>query len=64
MYKERVGDFTLVSFMLADGTNYLVSTEVTPLAVYLEVGDTVTISYLNTGELFLPVKELTITGLE
>ncbi len=64
VYKERVGDFTLVSFMLADGTNYLVSTEVTPLAVYLEVGDTVTISYLNTGELFLPVKELTITGLE
>jgi hypothetical protein len=64
VYKERVGDFTLVSFMLADGTNYLVSTEVTPLAVYLEVGDNVTISYLNTGELFLPVKELTITGLE
>jgi hypothetical protein len=64
VYKERVGDFTLVSFMLADGTNYLVSTEVTPLAVYLEVGDNVTISYLNTGELFLPVKELTITGLD
>jgi hypothetical protein len=64
VYKERVGEFTLVSFMLADGTNYLVSTEVTPLAVYLEVDDIVKVTYLNTGELFLPVKELTITGLK
>lgn len=64
VYKERVGDFTIVSFMLADGTNYLVSTEVSPLAIYLEVGDSVNVSYLNTGELFLPVKELTITELE
>jgi len=64
VYKERVGDFTLVSFMLEDGTNYLVSTEVSPLAIYLEVGDSINITYLNTGELFLPVKELLITGLE
>lgn len=63
VYKERVGDFTLVSFMFADGTNYLVSTEVAPLAIYLEVGDTVTVTYLNTEELFLPVKELTINGV-
>jgi hypothetical protein len=64
VYKERVGESTLVSFMLVDGSNYLVSTEVTPLAVYLEVGDTVNVTYLNTGELFLPVKELKIRGLE
>lgn len=64
VYKERVGDFTLVTFMLEDGTNYLVSTEVSPLAIYLEAGDSINITYLNTGELFLPVKELVITDLE
>lgn len=64
VYKERVGDFTLVSFMLTDGTNYLVSTEVEPLAVYLKEGDQVNVTYLNTGEMFLPVKEMKITGLE
>ena len=64
VYKERVGDFTIVSFRLTDGTNYIVSTEVAPYAIYLEVKDVVKITYLNTGELFLPVKELTINGLE
>lgn len=63
-FKERVGDFTLVSFLLTDGTNYVVSTEVAPLAIYLEAGDVVNVTYLNTGELFLPVKELTINELE
>lgn len=63
VYKERVGDFTLVTFMLADGTNYLVSTEVEPLVVYLDVNDTVNVTYLNTGEMFLPVKKITISGL-
>ena len=63
VYKERVGDFTLVTFMLADGTNYLVSTEVEPLVVYLDVNDTVSVTYLNTGEMFLPVKKITISGL-
>lgn len=64
VYKERVGDFTIVSFRLTDGTNYIVSTEVAPYAIYLEVKDVVKITYINTGELFLPVKELTINGLE
>ncbi len=64
VYKERVGDFTIVSFRLTDGTNYIVSTEVAPYAIYLEVKDVVNVTYLNTGELFLPVKELTINGLE
>jgi len=64
VYKERVGDFTLVTFRLEDGTNYLVSTEVSPLAIYLQAGDSINITYLNTGELFLPVKELVIPDLE
>lgn len=64
VYKERVGDFTIVSFRLTDGTNYIVSTEVAPYAIYLEVKDVVKVTYLNTGEMFLPVKELTINGLE
>ncbi len=64
VYKERVGDFTIVSFRLSDGTNYIVSTEVSPYAIYLEVKDVVKVTYLNTGELFLPVKELTINGLK
>lgn len=64
VFKERVDDFTLISFLLADGTNYIVSTEVAPLAIYLEVGDVVNVTYLNTGELFLPVKEMSINELE
>ncbi|QBP39924.1 hypothetical protein [Paenisporosarcina antarctica] len=64
VYKERVGEFTIVSFLLNDGTNYLVSSEISPLVVYLEVGDKVTVTYLNTEELFLPVKELSITELD
>lgn len=64
VYKERVGEFTIVSFLLTDGTNYLVSSEISPLVVYLEVGDKVTVTYVNTGELFLPVKELSITELD
>ena len=64
VFKERVNDITLISFLLEDGTNYIVSTEVAPLAIYLEVGDVVNVTYLNTGELFLPVKEISINGLE
>ncbi|AYC28540.1 hypothetical protein [Paenisporosarcina cavernae] len=64
IYKERVGDLTLVSFRLTDGNDYLVSTEVAPLAVYLQVDDQVSLTYLETGEIFLPVKEMTIAGLE
>lgn len=64
VYKERVGDFTLVTFRLEDGTNYVVSTEVSPLAIYLQAGDSINFTYLNTEEMFLPVKELVISGLE
>ena len=63
VYKERVNDFTIVSFLLETGENFIVSTETVPLAIYIEPGDTVSIIYLATGEQFLPVKELRITGL-
>lgn len=63
VYKERAGDFTMVSFLLATGENFIVSTETVPLAIYIEAGDTVNVTYLATGEQFLPVKDVTITGL-
>ncbi|MET3574304.1 hypothetical protein ACFFIY_12525 [Bhargavaea ullalensis] len=58
VYKERAGDFTLVSVLGDDGRSFLASTESVPLAVYIEEGDRLSVTYLETGELFLPVKEL------
>ena len=63
VYKERVGDFTMVSFLLATGENFIVSTETVPLAIYMEAGDMVDVKYLATGEQFQPVKDVTIAGL-
>lgn len=60
VYKERIGDFTYVSILATTGENYLVSSEQVPLAIYIESNDQLQIRYLKTGELFLPVKELTI----
>ncbi|MEK4921145.1 YrzE family protein [Cytobacillus sp. FSL R5-0569] len=64
VYKERVGESTNVSFLLEDGKNFIASTENNPLAIYLQEDDEVEMTYLNTGEMFLPVKEMTINGLE
>ncbi|TWT02325.1 hypothetical protein [Planomicrobium sp. CPCC 101079] len=64
VFKEKAGDFTVVSFLLKDGTNYIVSSENAPLAIYLEEGDDVSLTYSQTGELFLPVKELGIKEIE
>ena len=64
VFKERVGDFTQVSFLLDDKQSYIVSSEVAPLAVYMQEGDKVQVTFLNTGELFFPVKEVTIQGIE
>ncbi|MEO4053845.1 hypothetical protein [Solibacillus sp. CAU 1738] len=63
VYKERVGDFTIVSFLAATGDNFIVSTETSPLAMYVEAGDSVAITYYATGEQFQPVKTLEIQGL-
>lgn len=64
VYKEQNGDFTNVSFLLDNGDNYIVSTEVAPLAVYLQEKDKVKVNYINSTDVFLPVKEITINGLE
>ncbi|WP_456276248.1 hypothetical protein [Bacillus sp. AK128] len=64
VYKEKVGDYTVVSFLLNTGQNFIVSSESSPLVIYLQEGDTVEISYLDTGEDFLPVRELKIEGIE
>ena len=64
VYKERVGDFTIVSFIVGNGENFIVSSETAPLAIYLQEGDTVSITYYATGEQFLPVKALSIQGLQ
>lgn len=64
VYKERLGDFTIVSFLLNNGENYSVSAETEPLAIYLQEGDEVVITYGETGEQFLPVRSLMIKGLQ
>lgn len=64
VYKERVGDFTIVSFLTNTGENFIVSTEVAPFAIYLQEGDQATITYAKTGEDFQPVKALQIEGLK
>lgn len=64
VYKERVGDFTYVSILATTGENYIVSSEQVPTAIYIEQGDVLQITHFDTGELFLPVKTLTIEMLE
>jgi hypothetical protein len=64
VYKERAGDFTIVSILADDGKNYIVSTEVVPLAIYIQEGDRLSITYYETGELFLPVKEMKNSTIE
>lgn len=63
VYKERVGEFTIVSFLTDNGENFIASTESSPLAMYLESGDVVAIKYYATGEQFLPVKSVEIQNL-
>ncbi|MEH7355032.1 hypothetical protein V7150_15860 [Neobacillus drentensis] len=63
VYKEKSGDFTVVSFLLDNQKNYLISSEKAPLAIYLKEGDKVTVRYLETGEEFLPAKTIEIEGL-
>jgi len=64
VYKEKTGDFTIVSILLDNKKNYIISSETNPLAIYVKEGDQVKITYMETGETFLPVKELVIQGLE
>ncbi|MGG0643973.1 hypothetical protein ABE021_08520 [Sporosarcina gallistercoris] len=63
VYKERAGDFTMVSVKSEDGRNFLVSSEAIPEAIYVQEGDKLMVTYVETGELFLPVKELSNVSL-
>ena len=63
VYKERVGDYTVVTFLLNTGQNFVVSSQNAPLVIYLQEGDHVAITYYATGEQFLPVKAIAIEGL-
>lgn len=64
VYKEKSGDFTVITFLLDNKKSYVVSSENSPLAIYLQEGDKVQVTYLDTGEEFMPAKEVIIEGLE
>ena len=64
VYKEKTGDYTIVSILLDNKKNYIISSETNPLAIYVKEGDKVNLKYMDTGETFLPVKEFVIQGLE
>ena len=64
VYKEKSGDFTVVSFLLDNKKSYIISSEKEPLVIYLKEGDQVNVTYLNTEEDFLPAKEIEIEGLK
>ncbi len=63
VYKEKSGDNTLISFLLDNNKNFIISSESNSLAIYLKEGDRVNVHYLDTEEDFLPVTNLTIEGL-
>lgn len=64
VYKEKSGDFTIITFLLDNKKSYVISSENSPLAIYLQEGDLVKVNYLDTEENFLPAKEITIEGLD
>ncbi|OIK13159.1 hypothetical protein BIV60_14670 [Bacillus sp. MUM 116] len=64
VYKEKSGDFTFVTFLLDNRQNFILSSEKEPLIIYLKEGDKVRLTYLNTEEQFLPVKEIRIEGIQ
>jgi len=63
-YKEKSGDYTLVSFLLDNQQNFIISSEKEPMVIYLKDGDKVKITYMDTGETFLPAKEIEIDALK
>nr|WP_295972878.1 hypothetical protein [uncultured Bacillus sp.] len=64
VYKERSGDYTFVSFLLDNKLNFTISSENEPMAIYLQEGDLVKMTYMDTGESFLPVKKMTVEALK
>jgi hypothetical protein len=63
VYKEKAEQFTLISFLLDNGQSYIISSENSPEAIYLQPDDEVEVIYMNTGEDFMPAKEIVIKGL-
>ena len=64
VYKEKSGEYTVVSFLLDNGQSYNMSSEKDPLIIYLQENDEVSLTYLDTGENFLPVNSITINNLQ
>ncbi|MGD6857957.1 sulfite exporter TauE/SafE family protein [Bacillus infantis] len=64
VYKEKTGDYTTVYFLLEGGKSYIVSSENSPMSIYLEENDKVNVTYLDTGESSLPVRGMEIEGLQ
>ena len=63
VYKEKSGENTIVSFLLDNGQSYNMTSEKDPIIIYLQENDLVSISYLDTGEDFLPVNSIVIKNL-
>ncbi|TYR74652.1 hypothetical protein FZC79_14370 [Rossellomorea vietnamensis] len=64
VYKEKTGDYTTVYFLMDGGKSFTVSSENNPMSIYLEENDKVNVTYLDTGEGSLPVREIDIEGLQ
>lgn len=63
VYKEKGESATIVYILLDNKQSYMVSSENAPKAIYLQPDDVVEITYLDTGQEFLPVKALVIQSL-
>ncbi|NEU31412.1 hypothetical protein GN156_11620 [bacterium LRH843] len=63
VYKENADNATIVYFLLDNDQSYIISSDNAPKAIYLQKDDEVNVTYLDTGEEFLPAKALLIVGL-
>lgn len=63
VYKEKADNTTIVYFLLDNNQSYILSSENAPKAIYLQPDDEVKVTYLDTGEEFLPTKAIVIEGL-
>jgi hypothetical protein len=63
VYKEKSGEFTMVTFLLDNRKSYTISSENSPMVIYIKEGDIVKVTYMDTEEDFLPAKKVVIEGL-
>lgn len=59
LHKETFDQQTVVTVLANDGTSYVLSTEIDPLAMFIEEGDVLDMTYVDTGDALLPVKSFT-----